>query len=295
MFILNKYLNGKIAELISHGLAGLMAILIAHGASADQATGFAALFNPESIAAAVVGAINLIWGMVRSHYGNKLVSAVDSHEKGAEIMHSAVRASVVLLCLGIMGNMGVMGQTTNTNNVLLPAMPTTIKLPLVQITGVTSNEITVANDVLAWVAPMLPFLTNHDVTLGIAPVLYDGKIGELMDLRLPVAKGSPLSIGIGEAYMGNELFIAPISAKLGTTFTVPVINRKVYAFAEEGAALRLTHKLALGSQTVAGALTTWDLNNALDLNTEGGVVKLTQLPKPGYFFGLSLRWHPAKW
>lgn len=168
-------------------------------------------------------------------------------------------------------------------------------LPLIQISGVSSNTLTVANDVAQMVSPLAPFLTNHNITLGAAPLLYQGKFGEIADLRMPISEGSQASVGIGEVYAVKQLFVCPFSGKIGTSVTIPYINRLFYIWAAEGACLGFKGGPNMGSETTAGAITSWDINKQLNFNTEGGGVKITQLSGVGYFVGGSFNWHPPKW
>ena len=287
MLLLNKYLNGKIAEMIEHGLVAASTLLVAHGVAQSQATDLAALFNPQAIAGAIVGLLNLGWSMWRAHASNKLVSAVKTGEHGGQVLTSAsvgtgTIASVVAFLLFVVSSS--QAQTSNNIAVLSTNSTTLIQLPAVGLVGTLStNQQVAANDLLSWIEPLIPYLKTNKIGTLTLDGTYStgGKYGGLADFEVPVS--SVASIGIGGAYVANNWFLAPVGGKLGDVYNLPLIG-KVYTFTEAGLSLRYNNS-AIGLQSATGAAKTWTINPQWQVTIDGGKLLFTQANSPSAWFG----------
>lgn len=299
-FFTKEILMGVLRHVMTTG-GGL---LIAKGlASKDQVSTIGDALQSPQVWGAIMAFIAIVKSIAHKQDVAKALATTTAQVQASALAAAgnvAAKTALVLLCLGLTSS-----AMASTNTVTGPfpghgidplpePTPTTFTLPLLTL-GVSSNTVTTVNDVASWVSPELPFLTNHNITLDVAPVYGQKRFGELAALRVPLTTNVlSSSIGIGEAYAGGTFFIAPVSASIGTTFTIPIINRPIYTFAEEGLSLA-PGSLSLGSQTVVGGVTSFDLNSQLQLNLEGGLLKITQLQGNDYFFGAGLVWHPKKW
>lgn len=285
--MLNKYLNGKIAEMIEHGLLAGSTLLVAHGVNQSDASGLTALINPQALAGFLVACLNLAWGMYRKHKDNTLINAVATGAKGGQVQMSVSRGlSAVVLAFGLL-TLAALPMRAQTNAPLSTNSSSLMAIPLLNL-PVSTNTVKAANDLLVYLEPLIPYLTNKTVRLDAAPVYDGGHWGGLADLQVPIT--GALSLGGGGAYIDDQWFVVAASTQLGTSFTVPVINLKGYAFAETGLAIPLK-SAQIENQSVAGATFSWPLSSSLILNVEGGVIKETSLPGVAEFFGASLTWH----
>jgi hypothetical protein len=147
-----------------------------------------------------------------------------------------------------------------------PVLPS-VNLPglAVNVLKVTTNEITEANDLLMWIEPFIPSLTNKNLTLDAAG-LYHKTAGFALDLEYAVSTN--FALGVGPEYVDDLWYIDAVSAKLGTDVSLPVIG-KLHAAIVSGLSIQ-ANNAALGNQTMSIFFKHFDISPKWSLDLEGG-------------------------
>ena len=150
----------------------------------------------------------------------------------------------------------------------------------------TTNQVKVVNDLATVFAPIFPYLTNHLITIESEPIVSQGHIGGMLDLQVPTT--SNLSLGGGVAYIHDNWYVQALSAKLGTSYTIPYINFPVYMYAESGPSYGFKDN-NIGALSLAGAIHTWDINSKLKFIVGGQFGNETEVAGLLYGGNVSLR------
>lgn len=299
---MKNWINKEIIEaVLRHVITAIGGVLIAKGIlDAGQSAQLGSWLTSQQTQGAALILAAVVKSIFQKQVQAKALSAAYTDPAGTQAEAKAVAAAppaspapsrlgisaphgIAVLALGLF--LAVRGEAQTTN---APPLPPKISVTNLVSIGVTTNEVKVANDLLSYLEPLIPYLTNKTVCLDVAPLYSAGSFGFLADLQVPI--NQTLSLGGGAMLDQHQWFATLLSTKIGTSYKIPVINRTAYFFAEEGAALPL-NTARIDSQTVVGAFTTFDLNPSLKLNLEGGAIKESSLPGAAYFFGASASWH----
>lgn len=219
----------------------------------------------------------------KDHATIKVANTTSTDTQKPVPAHGATGLTVAMLLLGcVVSN----AQTTalSTNSPLTNSSPVLV-LPGLSISGINTNVVAAANDLMPIIEQMIPFLTNGNLTL-TGDALYDGQHwGGLGDLEVPIPGATNwLSLGVGAAYADNDWYAFVASVKVSQVVNIPVVNQPLYVFAETGLADRIRDS-ALGDQTAVGGAFVFKLSSKVQLIADGGRLELTQTGVPGQWFG----------
>ena len=152
---------------------------------------------------------------------------------------------------------------TNTS----PVLPS-VSVPALSINmlPVTTNEVTIANDLLSFIDPFIPSLTNKNLSLDISGLYHNG-LGFEVDAEYEVSTN--FAIGTGPEYIDKVWYINCASINLGTTKVVPIIGKLHVALISD---LQIrAHDAQIGNQTMSYFYKEFDIyKNKLTFDLEGG-------------------------
>lgn len=297
--IKKEIIQSYIASIIRHGLTALGVALLAHHVDATKVNNLTSLLDPSSIAEELMAGAAIVWSLYHkkntANTINDLVIQVGDPNttapaKGAMSMAPSVsKVPCAIIGLLFLSSCLAQAQVPSTTNLINNA---TFAVSLQDVvTNINTNALNVANDVIAWLKPIIPYLTNKQVVLDIAGTYYKGQLGAIADLQVPL--NANLSLGGGGAYIANQWFITLISTKFGANFTVPLINKEATWFAETGMAIPIK-SWKMENQSATGLFTQWDLGRTSSTKQpwyfviEGGVIKETSLSGVAEFGGASI-------
>lgn len=146
---------------------------------------------------------------------------------------------------------------------------------------------TLGGDLFGWLKDNKPFFTNSVIVEAgalYAPQLKHG-LGAFVDFQFPVDQ--QLSLGFAVAYLNGQLYDASLSARLGTTFQVPLIKRDLYAYVESGPGYNIS-KREIMSQSFAGGIMKFTLGSKWTLTIGGALGNISDVAGPVYAGGASL-------
>jgi hypothetical protein len=156
---------------------------------------------------------------------------------------------------------------------------------LAQTTNTTPSDLSkLWTDVQNFFTDAQPFLTNHSATVEAGALCHRGDWGGFADLQLPIANQA--SIGFGGAYLNHSWYDATVSARVGTTWKVPVIGA-IYTYLESGPGYNFSTKEVIG-QSFAGAIIKRTLSKNWYLTAGLAAGNITDLAGPVYAGGASL-------
>jgi hypothetical protein len=186
---------------------------------------------------------------------------------------------VALILLGLFLAFPALAQTSLSTN-----PPPGLTVPGLSLGGILPTNIaTAANDILPMVEQIVPYLTN----ITGASVDFDGiyssgnRLGGILALNVSVPGATNyLSLGVAGEYVGTGFYVAPVDAKLGITYNVPLLNIPAYSFIGTGLSMRVRDS-ATGDQTLIGEAVVVNLGKNWYLAGDGGRLFLTQTGAPG--------------
>jgi hypothetical protein len=181
-------------------------------------------------------------------------------------------------------------QTNTPTSTNTPA----ISIPVLTLGGNIPTNITgAANDVIAIVAPIIPYLTNiHGASIDLDGVYSSGnKLGGIaaLNLSIPGFMTNYLTIGVAGEYVGNQWYVAPLDLKLGISYNVPLLNIPAYSFVGTGYSYRPSDG-ASGDQTLIGEAISFQLGKGWYIVGDGGKLLLSQVnaPASSWFGGIRI-------
>lgn len=175
-----------------------------------------------------------------------------------------------------------------TNSVVTNSAPATNIVQLLGLPPTWSDIISVIGRGLVDAAPYIP---NAVADLEVGG-LYNsndknGKFGGFADLTLPITQQT--GVGLGGAYLNDQVLAANVNIKLGTTTTLPLLG-PVYTYMSSGPSYDF-HAKAMGAYNFVGFIKKWAISDRLTFTTGLAVGDISTLPGVCLAGGTSITYH----
>jgi hypothetical protein len=256
---------------IRHGITALGMYFVTHGVmtTANAATIQDWLFSQQT-----AGVMTVLFGAIWSALHKRKVanatitvppSSAPTVVKGAQLLTGVIGIFVAIMLLAP----STQAQSTNTTP--------TITLPAISIGSVSipTNVAPVVNDILSWIEPYIPSITNRAITVD-AIANYHKQAGFTLAAEYNINPN--VAIGIGPELIDNQWHIAFGTGKLGTDVNWPVIG-KMHVALVSGAVAKV-NGWSLGSETMTMFFKSFDIWHSKVKPVDGFVLDLEG--GPGY-------------